>query len=131
MRRTAIGFCFVAFLTFPGCSSDKFNRQPVSGTVTLKGKPVEYGQIFFEPAEGQQWATNAGIENGKFSLSREQGLSPGKYSWKLNVPDRIVKGEPGGGDGGGAVKNLVPDKANGGTFEVKANGENKLEIAIP
>lgn len=129
----------VAFLTVAGLAavvgcgkSDPFDRQAISGTVTLKGQTVKVGQIFFEPAAGQGTGTNAGITDGKFALTKAQGLSPGKYTWRLLVLDRIPSGEPGGADVGGPTpKNLVPAKENGKEFEVKAGAENKLDIAIP
>jgi hypothetical protein len=127
---------FVAFaVVAAGCSpTDPFNRQPVSGTVSLKGKPVKTGQIFFEPAAGQQLASNATITDGAFTMTREQGLSPGNYHWKLLVLDGPMPVNPDGGDAAGygpAPKNSVPAKANGGVFEVKDGVETKLDIAIP
>jgi hypothetical protein len=118
-------------VTVAGCGpSDPFNRQPVTGTVTLKGKPVAYGQIFFEPLDNQGVGTNAEVKDGKFELAKKEGLSPGKYRWMLSVLDRIPT-EPGGADTGPAPKNLVPAKDNGKDFEVKAGAENKLDIVIP
>ena len=132
MCRVAV-FAVVCVVGLAGCgTSDPFNKQPVSGMVKLKGQPVKTGQIFFEPAAGQQVATNATITDGVFRLTREQGLSPGKYTWKLLVLDKPAVAGPDGADvGGPAPKNLVPTKDNGGSFEVQTGQETKLDIAIP
>ena len=114
-----------------GCGeADPHNKQPVSGTVKLKGQPVKEGQIFFEPAAGQQVAMNASIIDGAFKLARDAGLSPGKYSWKLLVLEKKANTAADDGDAGGpAPKNLA--KGAGGTFEVVAGQDNKLDIAVP
>ena len=39
-------------LAASGCGDDAGGRQAVSGTVMLKGKPVEMGMIHFDPAAG-------------------------------------------------------------------------------
>jgi hypothetical protein len=133
--RTAGVFILLCLI---GCSPrDPFNRQPVSGTVTLNGKPVKSGQIFFEPAAGQQVATNSTITDGRFQMTREEGLSPGNYHWKLLVLEGAMAVNPEGGDAAGygaTPKNAVPAKANGGVFEVKevrGTDGTKLDIAIP
>jgi hypothetical protein len=118
----------VAMIGLAGCgSSDPFDRQPISGTVTFKGKPVMDGQIYFEPAEGQKLASNATISNGKFQLAKWQGLSPGKYHWQIFAADASAKGS----DEEQTTRNLIPPELNGGTFEVKAGTETRLDIVIP
>lgn len=130
MRTTSLVFSVGLACLVAGCGKkDPFNKQPVSGSVSLKGKPVANGALYFEPSEGQGTATNVTVTNGTFALTKETGLSPGKYVWRLNVFEN-AGGEGGGADTGRAMKNLVPEKENGKTFEVK-EGDNKLDIAIP
>ena len=133
MRMCLSAFIVIGSITLHGCGEgDKHNKQAISGTVKFKGKPVATGQLFFDPVGGQQVTTNTGVSNGEIKMTKAEGLSPGKYKWKLVVWDRIVTGEPGGGDTGGpAPKNLIPDKDNNKTFEVVAGKDNKLDIDIP
>lgn len=133
MRGVSCAAAITAMVGLFGCGSgDPFNKQPVGGSVTIKGQPVKIGQIFFEPAAGQQVATNAQIVDGAFKLTKEQGLSPGKYSWKLLVYDRQPNNDAANpGPSGPEPKNIVPAKDNGGTFDVKAGEETKLDISIP
>ena len=133
-RFTCLTLLTISFLSLGCAKKDPFNRQEVSGTVTLKGKPVETGSIYFEPQEGQGVATNASISKGAFRLPKESnGLSPGKYKWELVVMDGPG---PGGGEGGGAdtgamPKNLVPPSQSSKVFEVVVGQETKLTIDIP
>ena len=134
MKMRMVGTFVLAIVALAGCGeADKHNKQALSGTVKFKGKPVAKGQIFFEPAAGQQVQTDRGVVDGQFKLTKADGLSPGKYMWRLVVWDReVVSREPGSGDlGGPQPKNLIPDKDNGKTFEVKAGEDNKLDIDIP
>jgi hypothetical protein len=65
-----------------GCSGggDDLPRQPVSGTVTLGGQPLAQGRIQFEPASPEAKAPAGGeIKDGAFSISRDQGPTPGDY----------------------------------------------------
>jgi hypothetical protein len=65
--------CVFLLLALVGCSSD--GRMPVSGAVTLDGKPLESGAITFQPVAASA-GHNAGekIENGQFRLSAAHGL---------------------------------------------------------
>ena len=63
-----------------GCGKkDPFARQPLEGMITWEGKPIAFGAIALEPAEGQPAGANASISDGKFSMPREIGPCPGKY----------------------------------------------------
>ncbi len=134
--------CAVGLLAVVGCGgADPFNKQPLTGSVTVKGKLLPYGQIFFEPAEGQKFATNATINDGKFVLTKETGLSPGKYSYRLMALDREEKtlspaeaatSDPGAGKGKIAGPSVViAEKDKAGEVTIKAGADNKLDITIP
>jgi len=131
-RLTSTTLLTIALLSFGCAKKDPFNRQEVSGTVTLNGKPVETGSIYFEPQEGQGVATNASIIKGAFRLPKgTNGLSPGKYKWELVVMDKPGGGEGGGADTGAMPKNLVPPSQSGKDFVVVVGEETKLTIDIP
>jgi hypothetical protein len=66
-----------------GCSGDKAD---VSGTVTLNGTPIEEGAINYIPIEGTHGAgAGATITNGKYSIPRSQGVTPGKNRVELRA----------------------------------------------
>jgi hypothetical protein len=74
-------FCGWALLCMnTGCGERPPERAVVSGSVTFQGKPVEYGDIVFQPlAEGAgKWFAQGKIINGKYSLDAVRGPLAGK-----------------------------------------------------
>ncbi|MDR2761945.1 MAG: hypothetical protein LBB88_05040 [Planctomycetaceae bacterium] len=64
---------------FIGCNNNNpQGRVPVSGEITLDGKPLVQGNILFSSLPGLSpvVATGSPIKNGTFSLPAEQGLIP-------------------------------------------------------
>jgi hypothetical protein len=66
-----------------GCGSgDGLNRQPISGIVSLDGRPLEGGAILMEPTSfesGTGTAVGATIRRGEFAVPRNHGPIPGRY----------------------------------------------------
>jgi hypothetical protein len=64
-----------------GCgSTDELNRQAISGTVNLDGRPLESGAILFEPGTSQlETAVGSLIRRGRFAIARDQGAVSGEY----------------------------------------------------
>ncbi len=80
--------CVAAVLSLASCSGgtkpENVTLQPVSGTVTLDGKPVGGVSIFFHPEPGTvgQGASGATDDSGKFTMLYKDGNSgvpAGKY----------------------------------------------------
>ena len=57
--------CVAAFL-LPGCSNDLPPIGPLTGTVSLGGKPYANGSLMFTPASGGRPSVAAIDENGNF-----------------------------------------------------------------
>jgi hypothetical protein len=74
-----------------GCSrsKDDLPREPVAGTVTMDGTPLPKGVIQFTPT-GETKATGriTEVEDGKFSIPREEGLVPGTYRVSISHADQ-------------------------------------------
>jgi hypothetical protein len=119
-----------------GCNSDPLNRQAVGGQVSYKGQPLKAGSVMFVPASGGQTQTGATIENGRFSIAKAQGLSPGKYKVKFTAPDRVSLGPTVPGASGPSdppPKELLGKKHNEQTqheVEVKAGGPNEFTFDL-
>ncbi len=85
-----------------GCGSgDDLPRLPISGRVTFDGEPLSGAWIEFRPKGGADVTTlGAMIDEGRFSVSRSDGLVPGDYRVtisKAEAPDAggaMVKSEP-------------------------------------
>jgi hypothetical protein len=89
-----IGVLAVFGVPFLAGCGDPNGRQGIAGTVTFKGQPLDMGNIEFQPAGGERTQAGAPIRNGRYSISRRQGLVPGSYkviltSWEglPPVPD--------------------------------------------
>jgi hypothetical protein len=139
-----------------GCSSS--TRPPtyqVSGTVTLKGQPLEGATVVFVPTEGasQQAATGITDASGKFKLSTftgDDGAQEGDYRIKVSKFDvkKPTKEEQqkyismeeeqkmqfGDEKPTPPAKNLLPPKyaneaTSGFTYTVK-KGQNTVELKL-
>ncbi len=93
-----IGWFGAALLS--GCGGSDVGRVGVSGTVTLDGQPLESGAILFLP-KGAGPSAGTQIENGRFSIARGDGPSPGDYRVEIRsfrgtgrmVPDDDLPGQ--------------------------------------
>jgi hypothetical protein len=65
-----------AIVTCVGCT--RSSKVDVGGTVTLNGKPLAGGTVVFEPADRQGASFGGTIEEGKYSLTGDSGVSPGE-----------------------------------------------------
>jgi hypothetical protein len=120
-----------------GCG-DPLNRQEVTGDVTLKGQPIEDGVINFAPVDGQGTGDGAQILKGKYKISREKGLSPGKYRvsiWAGNGLSGEGDASPDAPKAGfRPAKERVPPEYNDHSQvfrDVVKGGQNKFDFNIP
>lgn len=56
-----------------GATGDGLPREPVAGTVTLDGRPLDDGFISFVPADGSETVVSAEINQGRYALPRTEG----------------------------------------------------------
>jgi hypothetical protein len=128
----------LAVLAAAGCGDSAGGRQAVSGTVTLKGQPLDQGNIMFLPVSGDL-ATQSGalITKGGYQIPRAQGLQPGKYRVAISSTDGQTPVEPDalpGPSGNFASKERIPAEFNLKStqqVEVKRGETNKFDFNIP
>jgi len=89
-------------LVLSGCggSSDNLPREAVSGSVTVEGQPLAKGTILFNPTSDKLPTTaTGGINDGKYSIPRAEGLVPGTYKVAISsvgeAEMKLVHGAPG------------------------------------
>lgn len=75
-RIAAVVLAIVVLGVTSGCGPQ---RIAVEGRVTLEGRPLDEAALLFVPVSGGQKKTGAAIVDGRFELSVENGLLPGRY----------------------------------------------------
>lgn len=116
-------------LAVQGCSADDdFPRQSISGLIRLDGRPLPHGIVHYYPRGGGGHRPvvvgGAMVRNGRFSIPREFGLIPGKYT--VAVFSAITTERKRGNDS-------VPGNATTAAQEMipaKYNSQSSLEIEI-
>jgi hypothetical protein len=125
-----------AIISVIGCGkSDPHNRQPVSGTVSINGKIIPYGNIEFVPAENQPTTVTLEVRDGKFGVAQAGGIAPGKYVVRVqgfDGPPPPPGDTPGVGTGP-QPKSIVPEKFGAQSKEtvtIKAGDKNVIELNL-
>jgi hypothetical protein len=87
--RTALLLAFVVDLVvLGGCGPSSGGRREVSGTIKLKGQPLDQGLITFMPLSGDKTTQEgAPIANGLYKIDRQHGLMPGTYRVSITAGD--------------------------------------------
>ncbi len=118
-----LGLLAVAVLsaTTIGCGSPR--RVPVTGAITLDGKPVEGASVMFVPIEHGPAATGVTDAEGRYRLAtiNEEGAAPGEY--RVSVVKADYKGAPA--DKGG-VEDVKAFKSEGAEAESRLRVEHAL-----
>jgi hypothetical protein len=116
-----------ACLWAAGCGSAGPTTYPVSGTVTLDGRPLEAGDIYFYPLDPNTSAESGKIKAGRFALRAKAG----KHRVEIRA-SRVVPGKKT--PMGGPVKEeFLARRYNDAsilTAEVRAQGDNHFEFPL-
>lgn len=110
-----------------GCTQGP-NYYPVSGKVTLDGKPLAHGDIVFVDLSGRYGPDPGKIQDGRFAFQAKAG--------KKRVEISASKILPGGAKGAGGEP--VPEEFLAAeyntrsqlTVEVKPEGPNEFELTL-
>lgn len=137
MRTLSAGLFLASALLLAGCGDSGPKRYAVSGTISIKGKPIPLGNITFVPQEPGGMGGGSAVTDGKYAIAQEVGLTAGKYKVRLSAPDRVIQGGPPGapGDDGPAAQapkerfpqDYTDESRTPLTFEVKADGPNVFD----
>jgi hypothetical protein len=142
VKHDHFGVLVLLALTLAGCGDpgDNLPRQPVSGNVTLDGKPVERGTISFQPTSELPTAAAVAINGGQYSIARAQGLVPGTYQVKISstpqpAPEAVSAdgSPPPPGKPTPPPKDLIPAKYNSSSTlssEVKEGASNTFDFSL-
>ncbi|MDZ4819537.1 MAG: hypothetical protein SGJ20_11245 [Planctomycetota bacterium] len=79
-------------LLVAGCGNPS-GRQPISGRITFKGKPLDQGRIRFEPIAASHMS-GAMIVDGNYVIPGKKGIPPGKYRVEISSGDLQAERKP-------------------------------------
>lgn len=141
-RITSLAVGSILCVLLPGCGDDApYELAPVSGVVTLDGKPVPYTQIVFVPTATPE-NPNPGPgsaascdETGKFELRTVRGeagavVGPHTVQVSSKGPPRTTSGDV---DAGPPAKDAFPPRFNVSselTFPVPAEGTTTADFKL-
>ena len=91
-------FCFLLLgLLINGCGKSGPEIAPVSGRITLAGKPLEKADIVFQPDNGQPPASGRTDSDGRYELAYKRGVMGGPVGQNLvqiRVSRELVRNPP-------------------------------------
>lgn len=105
------GICCLVLLA--GCGGDPMGRQAVSGTVKFRGQLLDQGRIEFHPPENKGTMSGAVIQNGRYDIPRDKGLTPATYEVRIySYDEKSAKAGGIPGEAGLGFKERIPKKYN-------------------
>ena len=103
-------------------------------TVTFDGQPLAQGRIQFEPASPEaKIAAGGEINEGKFSIPRDQGPTPGDYRVMITSAGARTQGadtSPGAEPPSEVVKRSCQDRASPELIPKQYNSKTKLTAKV-
>jgi hypothetical protein len=131
--------CLAMAALHTGCDAKSGGLAPVSGIITLDGKPVPGAQVSFQPQGGEQKNPGPGSAgvcdvSGRYELTtirKEPGAVTGPHAVRVYGPkDKMISGSDVDVPG---RKELFPPKYNFQTelsFEVPAGGTDQANFDL-
>jgi hypothetical protein len=136
MRRVLL--LSVALHAAVGCgdAGDGYDRQPVSGTVTLGGRPLASGMITFSPQAAPEPVATALIRDGAYELPRSEGPVAGPHRVSIWAREATGRQVADAFDPEGVVEEfaeVVPPQYNTRSqlaADVRGGGPNEFDFAL-
>ena len=120
----------IGALFLPGCSR-KTPTYPVSGTVTIDGKPIPDGSISFLDPQNALGPDGGTIKDGKYEFKAKPGLK--KVEIRASRVGKYPPGQAGAmGEAEGPIE-YIPERYRKNTelkAEVTATGPNQFEFQL-
>ena len=153
-RAVLVALVATAFVALSGCGGKPPPVYPVTGKVTLGGKPYERLIVYFRPVSSEVNAFNLGVgetdKDGNLTMRSSGGMGVMAGEYKVTFTLQMMKTRQGtravGADekpsemGGTATAvELVPEAYRAGKaeetttvrFTVQANQENRFDFDVP
>jgi hypothetical protein len=106
MMRRFFSILFLLVL-LAGCGPrNPLGRQAIAGRVTLDGEPLDQGTVGFSPTAAHGVTSGAMVQNGRFAISAQKGLPPGKYVVRINSAKAAMTKNPDAPPGAGIAPGI-------------------------
>jgi hypothetical protein len=126
MRCFPIGLLLLSLmLTGTGCGESGPDLAPVSGRVTLDGRPLDPADVVFQPDDMKSPSFGRTNSDGRYDLAYKRGVAGALVGWHT-VKISVVTEQTGG-------PQLVPPRYNsesGLRREVKAGEDNVFDFDL-
>jgi hypothetical protein len=127
LRRAAPGVAGVVFaLLLTGCGGPTLH--PVSGKITLDGKPVRAAAVMFKPVGYGQTATAVTAADGTYQLATGGRPGAASGSYEVTITKQRAAGRTRAGEtartGNVTVEYLVPQRYS-------TPGTSQLHVSVP
>ena len=136
-RIALLGLAAITIAAVTGCGDGRFPTAPVSGSVTLDGKPLTNGTVIFTPKQG--WPAQGTLDSeGRFTLTTYNAgdgaiLGPNQVvviAVTEEDPNEHFERPPSR-----PVQSLIPERygnqsTSGLSHEVKADGPNEVQLEL-
>jgi hypothetical protein len=90
--------CFVLLvISFAGCAKTGAELAPVTGRVTLDGKPLEKADILFQPDGSKPPSSGRTDAEGRYQLAYKRGVmggTVGSNTVRINISPEVVANPP-------------------------------------
>ncbi len=135
LLRFSLGCVALSLIVATGCSRSE--TIPMSGTVSLKGEPLDTGTLVLTPLEASGGpSTGAGIANGRYDISALRGPRRNqKYRVEISsieTPKNAKPPAPAADDLLGGLKAPTGEqRVFADRIPAIYNRDSKLEITIP
>ena len=125
-----------------GCSDAAYELAPVSGVVTLDGKPVGQAVVVFQPIGSEDNMTPGPSSSGQadseghFALETiqgEPGAVVGNHRVKITTPQPAIAGNSDSGFAQPVHKEVIPARYNSDTeltFDVPEDGTTEANFPL-
>jgi hypothetical protein len=139
-RCVSISVCLACLFTV-GCRNQAYDVAPVSGRVTLDGKPLADAQVIFQPIAGSDKNAEPGPgsfgstdADGRYTLETVDPPEPGAVvgNHRVTITTAHHSANPADDSAAAMPKEILPKSCSNGSMrmEVPADGTDKADFAI-
>ena len=131
-RTCGLAVGLAAALLLAGCEQRRYVIVPVSGRITLDGKPAEGVHVSFQPQGGGPASVGVTNNEGRYTLRRIDTQQPGALVGTHRVYFSLVAENVSPDDAGRPLKSRLPEKYRKGmiSFTVPPGGTDQADFSL-